>query len=447
MESEGQPLGWGSAGASPFVVSRRWALARFVRLRGLRFVVVLVVASAFLAGLPWARSKAVVGEAATSTAAQVRVFQNGVFRGSGTLVDRNWVLTAAHLFDRPDNPRIYSLRFGAVNNRNDQNDPTHLRSIDRIVLAPRGDMAMVHFVDPVPGETWIPSLATQAPRVYDWAHLYGWGPVGTAMNWASVLVYDPVAYANAAVLRPADPVFADLVAEGIGPIVLNVVPGNGDSGGGVFAPRGVLAGVFSLDADYRHANGSGNLIPPYYRAGYAQPVWQYRQWILDVINGAGTSMPDPDHDELRRRRLDDGPDGELPMSAPPQPDVCDEGASTCGIPDPVWLAATLTAASAGGGLVAATCASGGGNSCSFNGGVYVPGTPGQVKVGSGRQVMVWCKTTDALAVGGAPQRVLRVSFTNADPDQGPVGLGWWDVDPGRVAAADGPVDTARFATC
>ena len=417
------------------------------KLRGLWFGVVLVVASAFLAGLPWARSKAMVSGAATSSAAQVRVFENGVFRGSGTLVDRNWVLTVAHLFNRPDNPRIYSFRFGAVNNQNDQNDPTHLRSIDRIVLAPRGDMAMVHFADPVPEGTWIPSLANQAPRLYDWAHVYGWGPIGTVLAWASTLVYDPAAIANAAAQRATDPGFADSFAEGIGPIVLNLPTGRGDSGGGAFSPREVLAGVHVGNADYRHANGSGNLIPPYYRTSYQQPVWQYRQWILDVINGAGTSMPDPDHDELRRRRLDENLGGDLPMSAPPQPDVCDEGASTCGLPDPVWLAATLTAPSAGDGLVAATCPSGGGNSCSFNGSVYATGTPGQVKVGSGRQVMVWCKTTDALAVGAAPQQVLRVSFTNAEPDQGPTGRGWWDVDPGQVTAADGPVDTARFATC
>jgi hypothetical protein len=407
----------------------------------------LVVASAFLAGLPWARSKAVAGEATTSSAAQVRVFENGQFMGSGTLVDRNWVLTVAHLFDRPDNPRIYSIRFGAVTNRNDQNEPAHLRSIDRIVLAPRGDMAMVHFADPVPRDTWIPSLAYQAPRVFDWAHVYVWGPFGTVLNWAAALVYDPAAMENAAFRRAVDPGFASGFAEGISPIVLNLPTVEGDSGGGVFSPRGVLAGVQSLNAEYRPVNGSGNLVLPSYWASYQQPVWQYRQWILDVINGAGSSMPDPDHDELRRRRLDEGPGGDLPMSAPPQPDVCDEGASTCGIPDPVWLAATLTAASAGDGLVVAVCPSGGGNSCSFNGSVYALGAPGQVKVGSGRQVMVWCKSTDVLAVGAAPQQVLRVSFTNADPDQGPTARGWWDVDPGQVAAADGPVDTARFATC
>ena len=95
----------------------------------------------------------------------------------------------------------------------------------------------------------------------------------------------------------------------------------------------------------------------------------------------------------------------------------------------------------------ATCPSGDGNSCSFNGSLYATGTPGQVKVGSGRQVMVWCKTTGALTVGAAPQPVLRVSFTNAEHDRGPIGHGWWDVPPGQVAAASGPVDTAPFTTC
>jgi len=53
----------------------------------------------------------------------------------------------------------------------------------------------------------------------------------------------------------------------------------------------------------------------------------------------------------------------------------------------------------------------------------------------------------ALAVGAAPQQVLRVSFTNAERDQGLTGQGWWDVSPGQVTAADGPVDAARFTTC
>ena len=44
---------------------------------------------------------------------QVRMFENGDFLAGGTLVDPQWVLTVAHLFDRPDNPGIYSLRFGS----------------------------------------------------------------------------------------------------------------------------------------------------------------------------------------------------------------------------------------------------------------------------------------------------------------------------------------------
>ena len=362
-------------------------------------------------------------------------------------MDRNWALTVAHLFDRPDNPGIYSFRFGAVNNQNDQNDPTHLRSIDRIVLAPRGDMAMVHFADPVPEGTWIPSLANQAPRVFDWAHMYGWGPAGTVLNWASALVYDPVATANAAFQRAEYPIFAESFAEGIGPIVLNVATVAWRLGRrGIFAPR-------SPGRSSRWERGLSS------RQRLGKP---FPALLLGFLSAAGVAVPavdsgrhqrcwfvdGPGHDELRRRRLDETKSGDLPMAAPPQPDVCDEGASKCSVPDPVWLAATLTAPSAGDGLVAATCPGGDGNSCSFDGSPYATGSPGQVKVGSGRQVMVWCKTTDTLAVGAEPQRVLRVSFTNADRDQGPIGQGWWDVSPGQVAAAAGPVDTARrCATC
>jgi hypothetical protein len=77
VKFEGQPLGWGGAEASLSAATRRRVLARFVRLRGLWIVVVLVAASALLAGLPWAQSKAVMGDQAGSSAAQVRLFENG----------------------------------------------------------------------------------------------------------------------------------------------------------------------------------------------------------------------------------------------------------------------------------------------------------------------------------------------------------------------------------
>ena len=447
MVFEGQPLGWGGAVESLSAASRRRVLARFVRPRGRLIVVLLVAASALLAGLPWAQSKAVEGDPAGSSAAQVRLFENGEYVGSGTLVDRNWVLTTMHWFNRPDNPHIYSFRFGVVNDQNDQNDPTHLRTADRIVLAPRGDVAMVHFAEPVPAGTWIPELADRAPGLFDWARLYGWGPVGNVLHRASALVYDPVATANAAAQRAEDPVFSAAFPPGIDPIVLDIHTHHGDGGSGVFSPRGVLAGIHIGEGPYSDVNGSGNFVQPGFRAAVELPVWQYRQWILDTINGAGPSDPDPDHDELRRRRLDETEGGDLPMTAPPQPDVCDEGDSNCSLPDPVWRAATLTALSGRDGVVSVACAGGEGNSCSFDGSLFAAGVAGRVKVGSGRQVMVWCKTTAVLTVGSRPQPALRVSFTNAEHDEGPIGHGWWDVSPGQVTVGNGPVDAAPFATC
>ena len=58
-------------------------------------------------------------------------------------------------------------------------------SENRIVLAPRGDVVMVHFdvvmvrfADPLPADTWISRLATAAPDILDWSRLYGWGTAG-----------------------------------------------------------------------------------------------------------------------------------------------------------------------------------------------------------------------------------------------------------------------------
>ena len=42
-------------------------------------------------------------------------------------------------------------------------------------------------------------------------------------------------------------------------------------------------------AHYRHVNSSGNLFGDTFDLPYELPVWQYRSWILDTINGAGSS--------------------------------------------------------------------------------------------------------------------------------------------------------------
>ena len=131
-----------------------WPMAggRVPRRRGL-LVFGFVMALAMLAASPLAPGKAVTGDPVSSDTAQVRIFENGAPRGGGTLVDRNWVLTALHLFARPDNPAVYSVRFGVVNDQNDRNDTAHLRSVSRIVPAERGDLALVRLASPAPEGT------------------------------------------------------------------------------------------------------------------------------------------------------------------------------------------------------------------------------------------------------------------------------------------------------
>lgn len=161
------------------------------------FLVVLALVSALLVVSPSRQSEAVEnGYPARSPAAQVRIFNRGVFTGGGTLVARDWAITVAHHFMEDfDNPDRYSLRFGTVDDQNDSNDDSRLRQIDRIVLAPRGDAVMVHFADPVPEGTWLPRLAAQAPGVFDWSRLYGWGSAGNGCS------FDSADYATGTSLR------------------------------------------------------------------------------------------------------------------------------------------------------------------------------------------------------------------------------------------------------
>jgi hypothetical protein len=418
--------------------------------RGLVAVVAFVVTCAVMAGSSCAPGKAAGSFTTGSPAAQVRIFENGLFVGSGTLVARDWVLTALHVFDHPNNPAAYSMRFGVVNDQNDANDTEHLRSIAAIVPARQGDMAMVRLSEPVPDGTWTPRIAAEAPDVLAWGRLYGWGPDGHTLNRASTLVYDPVATANAAARRQVDGQFATRFPDGITPMVLDLVPSPGDSGSGIFVDRGTLTGVHTGVAHYLHVNGSGNLVPPVLRASFEQPVWQYRQWIIDTINGAGTSgsTPDPGDDEPRRRRLADAIDGDLPMTLPPQPVSCDEDAQ-CG--SPTWVQATLLGAGNYRGIAQALCATAEGNSCSFNGVAYAAGDAARMALGPSsapsalgtRQVMIWCRATPA----SSARQLVRVSFTNADPHPSPLGYGWWDVTSDQVGTGQTRLNTAALDPC
>ena len=350
-------------------------------------------------------------------------------------MDSNWLVTAAHIFSRPDNPGVYSFRFSVGDHR-------ILRTFDNFAWGP-GDIAMAHFVDPVPDGTWFPSLATSAPSRGAPALMFGASPDGNTVHQRYTVVYDPVASVNAAEARSAHPDFTALFPAGIEPMVVNAVGQFGDSGSGVFLAGGVLAGVNCCVQDYTTVNGTDNT----FEATYEQPVWEHRQWILDTINGVGSS-DDDNHDELKRRRLNDA-GRELPMTLPPPANLCepgeDPGAGGCS--DPTWQLATLTP-SVTTGRVAAVCPDVPTNNCSFNDSPWHTATPDRLNLGVSREVMVWCKTTDTLTNGGAPQPVLRVSFTNAEPDRPLIGYGWWDVSPDHVSTAQGLlIDTTQFATC
>src|SRR4051794_29137926 len=172
--------------------------------RGARMRPPLLILCAPLLALAWvvlapaSHSQAVEnGLPAQNDAAQVRLFEHGNFRGGGTLVDRNWAITAAHLFEDPDTPTASTLRFGVINDQTD-NAGANLRTIDRIVRHGQLDLALVHFSDPVPAGTVIPRLAEQAPSYLQRTVMYGWAPAGQVLHRIVTLMLNSAAAANIA---------------------------------------------------------------------------------------------------------------------------------------------------------------------------------------------------------------------------------------------------------
>jgi hypothetical protein len=267
-------------------------------------------------------------------------------------------------------------------------------------------------------------------------------------------VIDPVASGYAALLRSQRPDFAAVFPAGIDPMMTNAIIQPGDSGGGVFVAHGVLTGVSALGATLAMTNASG--AEHSFDALYDQPVWAYRDWILQTIAGGASSSSGPAAGPPGRQ-LTDVTGGDLIMSLPPPADVCEESQASCPFPDPVWVPGALLGSGNNRGTALGICAQATGNDCSFNGTTYPRGSTARMPLGpltapaapGTRQVLAWCKSTGTFTPGGPSQPVLRVSFTNTDPADAPLGYGWWDVLPDQAGTGTGQtlVDPAQLATC
>jgi hypothetical protein len=403
--------------------------------------------------MPTAHVTAVLGgDISTSSAAQVRIFRDGEFEASGTLVDRNWVLTARHAVRDSSH---YTVRFGGTNNNGDS--PSNLRTIDRIERHEHADLALIHFAEPVSPYTWIPRLATGPPLRNSDVRQYGWGPDSTVLRRLLAPVLDPVAAENAAYLRSLDPYFEVLFPEGVEPMVLNLFTQTGDSGAGAFDTAGNLLGIHSGMMSYQNVNSTGRLHGFAYSAAYDQPVWPVADWIRRIINGEGSSSSPP-ASQSTRRQLAEQPAGGLPMTQPPQDHVCDPDDQACHQPKPIWLSGTLTGGGNYRGTALARCAAAGNNSCSFSNTSYSAGAQARLLLGPTsapdapgvRKILAWCATQTAFPTADSPSRqVLRVSFTNDDPDDTPTGYGWWDLTPDQVndPTTNRPIDPSRLSAC
>jgi hypothetical protein len=441
-------------------------LARY-RWWGVAVPVVVAALVSALGLFPSSPAKAIVDDVeALAPAAQVRIFRNGVRNGLGTLVAPNWALTADHLVNHDDS--TYTLRFGEINDSGDGQE--NLRTIDRIVPHPnRIDLAMVHFADPVPENTWIPDLATGPPDRLTPGHAYGWGE-GEVLGRMSTVIIGPSDVAAYRLLRDIDARMVEGFTEDAPPMVTNARLDRGDSGGGTFVPWGVLAGVHVKDLIHEIRNESGNSQGIRHIATFEEPVWSYRDWIRSVINGegpSGTSMTrtagltqagDTSGRLLLAASAESNAESNLPMTLPPQTDHCDPGMTSCSVSEPTWMRGVLLGAGNYRGTALARCASSGSNSCSFDGvasadgaSVRMPLGPSSAPTAAGtREVMVWCKTSSHFPDGSSPiQPVLRVSFTNQDTKESPDGYGWWDVTPDQIGTGTGQtlVSTDSLAPC
>jgi len=224
---------------------------------------------------------------------------------------------------------------------------------------------------------------------------------------------------------------------------------------------GIAAAMHWGSGPYRRTNETGTLTDPAFDVSYEIALWPYAQWIRSVINGEGTSTPNPPpHDELKRRKLEEGDDSpSLAVMTGPTP--C-PGDGSCD-PQPVSPLATLVGFSTHQGSVAALCAgSDNGDTCSYDSISYPKDSPATLQIApppttgvdaqtGRRNIVVWCKYTGSLTTGAPPSDLVRFSFTNTDITEVTPAYGWWDTTPQQVEdLPDNPssgLDLDQLSTC
>jgi hypothetical protein len=425
-------------------------------------LVTVVVSGAVWSGPP---GRAVVGWQATSNPGVVAIYEQGQQRGSGMLVDRNWVLTTGHIFVADLSQ--YTFRFGGTDDGQDGNNQANLRTPDRMAVHPTvPDLVMVHFADPVPDGTDIMPVATTNPFEHDpRAVLWGWGGpqpgTGSAqLRVAMIAVADQDPVASVARLRVQAPDLWSMTGDAA-MLALNRCVSRGGDSGGALTRNGSAVGMHWGHGPYRVPTATGMLTGPTFHVSYEIALWPHAQWIRSVINGEGTSNPDPPpHDELKRRKLEEGEDtpGQAVMTGPtpcPGDGFCD--------PQPATPLATLVGYSTQQGAAPARCAgSDDGDTCSYDTishpkdstatlQLAPPPTTGIDATTGRRNIIVWCKHTGSLTTGAPPTDLVRFSFTNTDITEPTPAYGWWDTTPHQLEdLPDNPssgIDLDQLSTC
>ena len=427
-------------------------------------LLLVVVVGGAVWGAP--RGEAVQGLRTTRNPGVVRIYEAGNAEGSGILVDRNWVLTAGHIFTADLSQ--YTFRFGGTDDSQDGNSQANLRSFDRMVVHPTvPDLVMVHITDPVPDGTAIMRVATNNPITpsRNLALLWGWGAPrsdagGVQLRRAPILVIDTDPAASVAAQRAIAPDIWGETGDARMLALNRHVSRAGDSGGALIMD-GIAAAMHWGWGYYAVANATGTPVSPLTDVAYEIALWPYAQWIRSIIDGGGASTSNPSpHDELKRRKLAEGENtpGQAVMTGPtPCP-----GDGSCD-PAPVTPMATLVGFSSKQGAVPARCAgSDDGDSCSYDSISYPKDSPATLQLApppttgvdattGRRDIVVWCKLTGSLTTGAPPVDLVRFSFTNTDVTEPTPAYGWWDVAPQQVEdSPDNPssgVDLNQLSTC